>query len=172
MTDHSIIQFEFEGNEFQAFIADDGEPRFFATHVCKSLEIRNVSDALSRLDDDEKGIVLNDTPSIRGATPFSIVTEAGLYRLIFSSRKKSAERFKRWIAHEVLPAIRKQGGYISSSATSKQLEALQSKLNIAKLTIARLERKTEDQDQVMYWLGKKQGAGKFLEDSLPNGDRD
>lgn len=87
----------------------DGEPWFVAKDVCTCLEIANVSDACSRLDEDERGIVSTDTPS--GKQEMLIVSEPGLYSLIGSSKKPETKAFKRWVNHEVLPSIRKTGGY-------------------------------------------------------------
>lgn len=82
---------------------------FVASDVCAILDIKNTSDALKRLCDDEKGIVSTDTHG--GPQHVSAVNESGLYTLIFSSRKASAERFRKWVTHEVLPSIRKTGSY-------------------------------------------------------------
>lgn len=87
----------------------DGEPWFVAKDVCTCLEIANVSDACSRLDEDERGIVSTDTPS--GKQEMLVVSEPGLYSLIGSSKKQEAKAFKRWVNHEVLPSIRKTGSY-------------------------------------------------------------
>lgn len=87
----------------------DGDPWFVAKDVCTCLEIANVSDACSRLDEDERGIVSTDTPS--GKQEMLIVSEPGLYSLIGSSKKQEAKAFKRWVNHEVLPSIRKTGIY-------------------------------------------------------------
>lgn len=101
----------FENSEFGAVRVVDvnGEPWFVARDVCECLELTNTSQTLSYLDDDEKGITTNDTPG--GQQEMSIVSEAGLYSLILRSRKPEAKAFKRWITHEVLPSIRKTGGY-------------------------------------------------------------
>ena len=80
-----------------------------AKDVCDCLELGNVSQTCSRLDDDERGIILNDTPS--GKQEMLVVSEPGLYSLIGSSKKQEAKAFKRWVNHEVLPSIRKTGGY-------------------------------------------------------------
>lgn len=87
----------------------DNEPWFVAKDVCDCLELGNVSQTCSRLDDDERGIISNDTPS--GKQEMLIVSEPGLYSLIGSSKKQEAKAFKRWVNHEVLPSIRKTGGY-------------------------------------------------------------
>jgi prophage antirepressor-like protein len=106
-------------NELQIFQKDnfhvraiekDGEPWFIAKDACETLEISNSRDAVSRLDEDEKGVVLTDTPG--GKQQLTIVSEPGLYSLVLGSRKPEAKAFKRWITHEVIPAIRKTGGYI------------------------------------------------------------
>ena len=86
-----------------------GEPWFVAADVCRALDIGNPSDALARLDEDERTLV-----SIEGASnglPVNAVNEAGLYRLVMGSRKETTNGFKRWIAHDVVPAIRKHGMY-------------------------------------------------------------
>ena len=93
----------------------DFDPWFVAVDVCKILELDNVSQALSRLDDDERGsIILNEGTSPKGGSPVrAVVNEFGLYRLIMSSRTPAAKKFQRWVYHEVLPSIRKYGYYIA-----------------------------------------------------------
>ena len=89
----------------------DGAPWFVAVDVCRALEIGNPTDAMRRLDADERTLV-----SIEGASnglPVNAVNEPGLYTLILGSRKPEAKAFKRWITHEVIPAIRKHGVYIT-----------------------------------------------------------
>ena len=100
----------FENPQFRVrVVMRDGEPWFVAKDVCDCLELGNVSQTCSRLDDDERGIILNDTPS--GKQEMLVVSEPGLYSLIGSSKKQEAKAFKRWVNHEVLPSIRKTGGY-------------------------------------------------------------
>ena len=84
-------------------------PRFVAIDACRILEIGNITDALARLDDDEKGF--DSIETLVGAQRMATVTESGLYSLIIGSRKPQAKDFKRWVTHEVLPAIRKTGRY-------------------------------------------------------------
>ena len=98
----------------------DGEPWFVAVDVCRALEIGNPTDAMRRLDADERTLV-----SIEGASnglPVNAVNEPGLYTLILGSRKPEAKVFKRWITHEVIPAIRKYGGYMTKSLLEQVLE--------------------------------------------------
>lgn len=93
----------------------EGEPWFVAADVCRALELGNSSDVIKRLDEDERTLV-----SIEGASnglPVNAVNEPGLYALILGSRKPEAKAFKRWITHEVIPSIRKTGGYIAGQET-------------------------------------------------------
>lgn len=87
----------------------DGELMFVAKDVCDCLEITKHRDAISRLDSDERGSVKLDTPG--GKQDIAAVNEYGLYSLVLSSRKPEAKEFKRWITHDVIPAIRKTGSY-------------------------------------------------------------
>ena len=89
----------------------DGAPLFVAADVCRALEISKYRDAVSRLDEDERGSFEVDTPG--GTQKMTAVTESGLYSLVLGSRKPEAKAFKRWITHDVLPTIRQTGGYVS-----------------------------------------------------------
>ena len=90
----------------------NGEPWFVASDICDALDITNSRDAINRLDDDEKGVVLTDT--LGGVQNLNTVNEAGLYTLVLGSRKPAAKKFKRWITHEVIPSIHKTGGYVAN----------------------------------------------------------
>lgn len=94
----------------------DNEPWFVAADVCRALEIGNSRMATDRLDDDEKDVSLIDT--LGGPQNMVIINEPGLYTLILGSRKSGAKKFKRWITHDVIPAIRKTGSY--SLATKRR----------------------------------------------------
>lgn len=104
----------FENTEFGKVrtVVIDNEPWFVAVDVCKALEIKNNRDALGRLDDDEKGVVSTDT--LGGEQEVGVVNESGLYTLVLGSRKPEAKAFKRWITHDVIPTIRKTGGYVAN----------------------------------------------------------
>lgn len=92
----------------------DGEPWFVAADVADALTIGRTDDAVSRLDDDEKGAATIRTPG--GEQQMTVINESGLYSLILTSRKPAAKRFKKWITSEVLPSIRKTGAYIGPDA--------------------------------------------------------
>ena len=98
-----------------------------AADVCACLAIRNPSDALNRLDDDEKGLGQTETPG--GEQSMSTVNEAGLYNLVLGSRKQEARRFKRWVTHEVLPAIRRTGRYSIPGAVAALPSAQQDRVS-------------------------------------------
>lgn len=87
----------FENEQFGSVrvIEREGEPWFVAADVCRALEIQNTADALSRLDEDEKGVASTYTPG--GDQALLIVSEPGLYTLVLGSRKPEAKAFKRWI---------------------------------------------------------------------------
>ncbi|MEY3929339.1 MAG: hypothetical protein RLZZ516_1049 [Cyanobacteriota bacterium] len=105
----SLVPFDFEGRQIRVFTDEQGEPWFVAADVCHVLGIGNPRQAMTRLDDDEKGVISTDTPG--GLQPVASVNEPGLYTLVLGSRKPEARRFKRWVTHEVLPAIRRTGSY-------------------------------------------------------------
>lgn len=106
---NNIIVFENEEFGNVRTIMIDNEPWFVASDVCRALDVGNTSQALTRIDADEKDIILNDT--LGGKQETLVINEYGLYSLILSSRKPEAKKFKRWITHEVIPAIRKTGSY-------------------------------------------------------------
>lgn len=96
-------------------LARDGEPWFVAADVCGALEIGNPSQAISRLDEDERFTTLiSNEGAASGKSQMSFVNEPGLYSLVLGSRKPEAKAFKRWITHEVIPTIRRTGGYVNN----------------------------------------------------------
>lgn len=97
-----------EFGEIRTFIKD-GKILFAAVDVCAKLDIKNHRDALSDFNEDEKDVVTTDT--LGGVQKILVVTEPGLYRLIFKSRKPTAKKFQYWVFHDVLPTLRKTGSY-------------------------------------------------------------
>lgn len=102
-------------------VEKEGQPWFVAKDVCDILEIQNTTDATKRLDADE--VTRFNLGGLTGE--INLVNEYGLYSLILGSRKPEAKKFKRWVTHEVLPSIRKNGGYIANqeSLTPEQIVA-------------------------------------------------
>lgn len=109
--------FNFNGNNIRV-IDKDGQPWWIAKDVCEILGLDAASGARG-LDDDEKG--LHNVQTHGGEQQMAVVNEPGLYSLVLRSRKPEAKAFKRWITHEVLPAIRKHGGYLTPQKVEEVL---------------------------------------------------
>lgn len=107
-------------------VEKDNEPWFVATDVCKALEIANPTQAVSRLDEDERSMF-----NIGRQGETNCVSEPGLYSLVLSSRKPGAKAFKRWIVHEVIPAIRKTGAYMTPEKVQEALLNPDTIINLA-----------------------------------------
>ena len=104
-----LMPFDYEGREIRVVKDEQGDPWFVAADVCVVLQLPETHKAVARLDDDEKD--RNSIPTPGGSQSMTVVSESGLYNLVLGSRKAEAKRFKRWVTHEVLPAIRKTGSY-------------------------------------------------------------
>ena len=127
--------FDYNGKSIRT-MEFNGQPWFVAIDVCNVLEIANSRDAVARLDEDEKNTVGLTDGNKRGNPNTAIVSESGLYSLILGSRKPEAKQFKRWITHEVIPSIRKTGGYIAGQETLSPEELMAKALLVAKQTLA------------------------------------
>jgi len=109
-----IEQFQFGDREIRV-IDRDGEPWWVALDVCRALGMSEPHRALSRLDDDDRhSMTVLDGRGIPQQT--TVINEPGLYTLILRSRKPEAVAFKQWVTHEVLPSIRRTGGYQAAPA--------------------------------------------------------
>ncbi|MCX7301339.1 MAG: BRO family protein [Rhodobacterales bacterium] len=102
----ALIPFDFESHAVRTVMID-GLPCFVGVDVCRAIEIGKPSNAMARLDDDERVPVVVDT--LGGKQTMTGVTESGLYALILTSRKPAAKRFRKWVTSEVIPAIRRDG---------------------------------------------------------------
>lgn len=125
-----------------------GEPMLVAKDVCAVLGLGRQQDSTRYLDGDEKGECLVNTPS--GAQKMVCVTEPGFYKLVMRSRKPGAKAFQRWVTHEVLPALRRDGGYmVARDETPEQTMAravllAQATIDRQKSRIAGLEAENEE----------------------------
>jgi prophage antirepressor-like protein len=163
--------FKFEENEIRTVVID-GEIWFVAKDVCDVLEIKNVSDALSRLDEDEKKLVNTATivtsdssknQQLSLSNPMIyIINESGLYSLVLTSRKPQAKVFKKWVTSEVLPSIRKHGYYSlkNSNLPSYQIED----------PIKRAEKWIEEQKEKLLLENKVKEQDKVIEILQPKAD--
>lgn len=151
---NEIQRFEFKGAVLRTLTDENGEPWFVAKDVCDVLELSNVGQALARLDDDEKSsITLNDgTP---GNPNKAIVSESGLYALVLASRKPEAHEFKRWVTHEVLPQIRKTGGYIPTTDVDDDMTILAKAVMIGQRTMEEQKRRIAEQSEHIKVLEPK-----------------
>ena len=111
----------------------DGKPYFVATDVATALGYATPRDAISR---HCKGVVKHDTPTSSGVQSMSYINEGDLYRLIMKSKLPSAERFEKWVMEEVLPSIRKNGGYIAGQESLSDDELMAKALLVAQNKIA------------------------------------
>ncbi|WP_171948836.1 BRO family protein [Acinetobacter baumannii] len=137
---NNVSVFNFNQNEVRTIVKNDGEIWFVLSDVCNVLEIGNPSDAARRLDNDE---VTLDT--IEGNhRPTNLVNESGLYSLVLTSRKPEAKQFKKWVTSDVLPSIRKNGGYISGQENDDPEIIMAKALQVANNVILR---KTQELQQ-------------------------
>ena len=135
MSQEIVKQFSNEQfGELRVVQDEQGEPWFVAKDVCDALGLGRQHDSTRYLDDDEKGEGLVNTSS--GVQTMVTVSEPGLYRLILKSRKPEAKAFQRWVTHEVLPAIRRDGGYMVARDETPE-ETMARALLIAQSTIER-----------------------------------
>lgn len=115
----------FENLEFGAIRTQiiNNEPHFCLPDVCGALEIKNISQLKTRLNKD--GVIISEViDSVGRKQNANFVNELNLYKVIFQSRKESAERFTDWVAGEVLPSIRKTGGYQKPATIAEQIGLL------------------------------------------------
>ena len=147
---NEIQKFDFKGAPLRTLTDEAGEPWFVAKDVCAILEISNPSDALKRLDDDERS---RFNLGRQGET--NIVNEAGLYVLVLGSRKPEAHEFKRWVTHEVLPQIRKTGGYIPTTDADDDMTILAKAVMIGQRTMEAQKRKIAEQQTRIVELEPK-----------------
>ncbi|MBZ5735028.1 phage antirepressor KilAC domain-containing protein [Nocardioides sp. TRM66260-LWL] len=134
--------FRYEDHEVHVVVID-GEPWFVAGDVARILGFRMASDLTRMLDDDEKGPHIVRTPG--GEQTVTVISEAGLYSAIIRSRVPEAKAFKRWVTHDVLPAIRKTGTYNAPAAisfeemTAQVIRGLQERIDAAQAAARALE---------------------------------
>lgn len=129
----------FRNNDFGEIrtIIKNNEPWFVAVDICKALDISNTSKAVKRLDDDERA---NFKLGVHDSDGTNCINEYGLYNLVLASRKQEAKEFKRWITHDVLPSIRKNGGYIANQENLTPEQIVANALIVANNIIAQREK--------------------------------
>ena len=123
-----------EFGSVRAMRDEDGMPLFVAGDVAKILGYGDATHMTRRLEDDEKALRSVETPG--GTQIANVITEPGLYSAILSSRVPNTHAFKRWVTHEVLPAIRREGGYMVARDETPELTMARAVL-LARSTIDR-----------------------------------
>lgn len=121
-------------------ITKDNEPMFCLMDICKALDMKNPTMVASRLEDDE--VTKFDLGSKRGETNF--VTESGLYAVILRSDKPNAKKFRKWVTGEVLPSIRKNGGYIANQENLTPEQIVANALVVAQNIITQKDKQIEE----------------------------
>lgn len=129
----NIIPFNFESKKIRV-VEINGEPWFVAADIAAQLEYSDAEAMTRRLDADEKKNLQIVGFGNRGA---SVVNESGLYAAIIGSKKPEAKIFKKWVTSEVLPSIRKNGGYISGQETDDPELIMAKALQVAQSVIDR-----------------------------------
>ena len=155
---NEIQRFDFKGAALRTLTDEAGEPWFIAKDVCDILELTNPAVALQSLDDDEKTNLSNSYVwSEPGRRPL-IISEPGLYRLVMRSRKPEAKEFQRWVTHEVLPQIRKTGGYIPTSESDSDEDIMARAVLVAQKTIKQKNQQIASQQSRIDELQPKASA--------------
>lgn len=135
----------FNNEEFGSVrtITKDNEPMFCLADVCKALDITHVTDVKNRLKQD--GVGTSEVIDSLGRKQTAIfINESNLYKVIFQSRKPSAEKFTDWVTDEVIPSIRKNGGYIANQEQMTPEQIVANALVVAHNIILQKERQIEE----------------------------
>ena len=144
---NEITTLQFNNDQFgqlRAIQDESGEPWFVAKDICNALGLANTTEALRGLDDDEVSNFINSEVAQNGGRAPRIINEPGFYKLIMKSRKPEAKAFQRWVTHEVLPSIRKKGGYIAAAADETPEQIMARAVLLAQDTIARQKAQIEE----------------------------
>ena len=147
----------FDNEEFgqvRTIIDENSEPWFVGKDVADILQYSNTSKAIRDHVDKEDKLTERIVTSGQGRDVV-MINESGLYSLIFSSKMEKAKEFKRWVTSEVLPAIRKDGGYIMASKGESDEEILARAIIIANKSIERLKLESKQKDQIIGELKPK-----------------
>ena len=136
MNDLKIFNNE-EFGEIRTVVVNE-EPMFCLTDICKALEMSNPTMVAQRLADDERTKL---DLGRQGET--NVITESGLYAVILRSDKPNAKKFRKWVTSEVLPSIRKNGGYIAGQENMTDDELMAKALMVAQNKIAERDKQIE-----------------------------
>ena len=153
MTNENLQVFTYEGDDIRT-IKVDGEPCFVLKDVCAAFGEQNYRRVAARIDDEEKGV--SQIATLGGPQNMTVVNESGLYSALFAmqpakargvddeyveARQKQLKKFKKWVTGEVLPSIRKTGGYIVGQEQMTDDELLSAALLVAQNKIAERDKR-------------------------------
>lgn len=152
MSQVQTIPFSFEGNQLNVIQLNE-EPWFIAKEIGSILGYASAKDATRFLDEEEKGRHL--VPTLGGNQEVTIINESGLYSLILRSKKAEAKQFKKWVTSEVLPSIRKNGAYLTTSKAEEILAnpdiiiGLATQVKESRAKITQLSQEIDDRNYVI-----------------------
>ncbi len=139
---NEVKLFDFENNKMRTVMIDN-EPYFVGKDVCNVLGYTNSRDAIkTHVFEDDKGVETIDT--LGGKQNMTIINESGLYALIFGSRLESAKKFKRWVTSEVLPTLRRTGGYRLPQTPEEKIRLLLEANQSANTKIEKVEERVSN----------------------------
>ena len=152
----------FEKEEFGKVrvVMQGADPWFVGKDVCECLGLENVSEALRGLDEDEKITLSNPDGNPKAGIPhqMNVISESGLYSLILRSRKPEAKAFKRWVTHDILPSIRRSGGYVMAKPDDTPEAILARAVLVAQDTIRRIEAERDEAIRTKAEIGSRREA--------------
>lgn len=154
---NEIRKFDFKGAALRTLTDEAGEPWFVAKDVCDILGI-DTNHLSESLDSDEMNTLRITEGNVRGNPNKIIISEPGLYRLVMKSRKPEAKEFQRWVTHEVLPRIRKTGGYIPTSESDSDEDIMARAVLVAQKTIKQKNQQIASQQSRIDELQPKASA--------------
>ncbi|HBF8536836.1 phage antirepressor KilAC domain-containing protein [Clostridioides difficile] len=133
------------------------EPWFVGKDIAEKLGYKDTSDALKRhVDDEDKGV--GEIPTPGGNQNMRLINESGLYSLILSSKLSSAKTFKRWVTNEILPSIRKTGGYIHTTEDMTDDEIMARALQVAQRKIESKNRELEEKNRFINQIASSKNS--------------
>lgn len=151
---NEIRKFDFRGASLRTLTDEAGEPWFVLKDCMSILDLGNPTETVKMFDDDEFSTT-EVIDSIGRRQQAYIISEPGLYRLVMRSRKPEAHEFKRWVTHEVLPQIRRTGGYIAASESDSDEDIMARAVLVAQKTIERKNQQLQAKDAQIKVLEPK-----------------
>lgn len=151
---NEIQRFDFKGASLRTLTDEAGEPWFVLKDCMSILDLGNPTETVKMFDDDEFSTT-EVIDSIGRRQQAYIISEPGLYRLVMRSRKPEAKEFQRWVTHEVLPQIRKTGGYIPTSESDSDEDIMARAVLVARKTIERKNQQIASQQSRIVELEPK-----------------